>query len=105
MWVEAHVRTCFASDMPTFIINKGDSERGGILLKVNRFSEGISIYEQALNFDGHKMWRLLSNFEATAESDADAFLAKKRQYDMDIWILEIEDTKGHYSLDAPLSTF
>ncbi|MEX0298106.1 MAG: DUF1491 family protein [Kordiimonas sp.] len=105
MWVDAHVRTCFAADMPTFVVNKGDAERGGVLLKVNAFAAGISVYEQTLDFDGNKMWRQLATFEQAADRDADALIAKKRQYDSDVWVLEIEDVKGVYELDAPLSEF
>ncbi|MBL4837892.1 MAG: DUF1491 family protein [Kordiimonadaceae bacterium] len=104
-WVEAHVRTCFGADMPTFVVAKGDAERGGILLKVNCFQQGINLYEQAMDFDGNKMWRHLGAFEASAERDADMLLQKKRQFDADMWLLEIEDQKGIYTLDAPLSAF
>lgn len=105
MWVDAHVRTCFAADMPTFVVHKGDVERGGVILKINRFSGGISLYEQTLDFDGNKMWRQIGNYEAAAERDADAALMKKRSFDSDLWVLEIEDTKGIYELDAPVSEF
>lgn len=105
LWVDAHVRTCFAADMPTFVVNKGDAERGGVLLKVNRFAAGISLYEQSMDFDGNKMWRHVGDYDVAAERDADAALAKKRQYDTDLWILEIEDARGIYELDAPLSEF
>ncbi len=105
MWVDAHVRTCFAADMPTFVVGKGDAERGGVLLKVNAYAGGISVYEQALDFDGNKIWRQLGTYEQASERDADALIAKKRQYDSDVWVLEIEDVKGIYELDAPLSEF
>ncbi|MBL4639217.1 MAG: DUF1491 family protein [Kordiimonadaceae bacterium] len=104
-WVEAHVRTCFGADMPAFVVAKGDADRGGVLLKVNRFRDGICLYEQALDFDGNKMWRPLGAFSADAERDADMLLLKKRQFDSDIWLIEIEDQKGEYTLDAPVSEF
>lgn len=105
MWVDAHVRTCFTSDMPTFIVHKGDAERGGVILKINKFASGVSLYEQALDFDGNKMWRHLGDFDQAAERDADAILIKKRSFDSDLWVLEIEDAKGLYELDAPISDF
>ena len=51
------------------------------------------------------MWRLLKSFEGGLEREADALLAKKRQYDSDVWVLEIEDAKGLYKLDALVSSF
>jgi hypothetical protein len=105
LWVEAHVRQCFLADMPAFIVAKGDAERGNIILKINRFAGGITLYEQALDFDGNKMWRALGAFASDAERDADLILQKKRQYDPDIWIIEIEDGRENYTLDAPISEF
>ncbi|MBL4788177.1 MAG: DUF1491 family protein [Kordiimonadaceae bacterium] len=105
LWVEAHVRTCFAADMPAFVVAKGDADRGGVLLKVNQFSAGISLYEQTLDFDGNKMWRSAGCFGGDAERDADDAITKKRQYDSDLWVVEIEDTAQAYQLDAPISEF
>jgi len=105
LWVEAHIRQCFLADMPSFVVAKGDAERGGVILKLNRFRGGIQLFEQALDFDGNKMWRDIGEYNADAERDADAALAKKRQFDPDLWIIEIEDGRGEYELDAPISDF
>lgn len=105
LWVEAHLRQRFAAGMPSFVIAKGDADRGGVILKVNRFSHGITVFEQTLDFDGNKMWRKIGEFAANDEKSADQLLAKKRQYDPDIWLLEIEDHQARYSPDAPISDF
>jgi len=105
LWVEAHVRQCFLADMPAFVVAKGDAERGGVALKINRFDNGIALFEQSRDFDGQKIWRNIGEFAATEEADADAALQKKRQIDSDIWIIEIEDRRSLYELDAPLSEF
>ena len=80
-------------------------ERGLILLKINQFEKGVTLYEQALDFDGNRVWRNLGSFEAVNERDADALIAKKRDFDPDIWVLEIEDMKAAYEPDAPVSEF
>lgn len=105
LWVEAHVRQCFLDDMPAFVVAKGDAERGGVILKLNRFKGGIQLFEQALDFDGNKMWRAIGQYDADAERKADASLMKKRQYDPDLWVIEIEDGRHAYELDAPISEF
>jgi len=105
LWVEAHQRLCFARDMPAFVIAKGDLERGGVILKINRFKNGISLYEQTLDFNGNKMWRLLGEYSAADEENADAAAAKKRSYDPDVWLIEVEDGRSQYELDAPISDF
>ncbi len=105
LWIDAHVRTCFNNDMPAFIVAKGDSERGGILLKVNRFRQGVILYEQSLDFDGNRIWRRLGPDDGQEERDADAVVSKKRQFDPDLWVIEIEDGAGKYEPDAPVSEF
>ncbi|MFC3053722.1 DUF1491 family protein [Kordiimonas pumila] len=103
LWVEAHVRSCFIADMPAFVVARGDSDRGGVLLKINRFSAGISLFEQALDFDGNKVWRTVAEFSGTDERGADLRIAKKRGFDADLWVLEIEDHKALYQPDAPIT--
>ncbi len=105
LWIDAHLRTCFSADMPAFVVAKGDAERGGVLLKVNRFGDGVILFEQALDFDGNKQWRRLSPEAGEAEADADSRVAKKRQYDPDLWVIEIEDGRMRYVPDAPITAF
>ena len=105
MWVDAHVRQCFLDDTPAFVVAKGDAERGGVILKINRFSEGVQLFEQSLDFDGNKIWRRIGEYEAEHEREADMSVAKKRQFDPDIWVIEVEDNRSSYELDAPISEF
>ena len=102
LWVKAHIRTCFTKDMPAFVINKGDAERGGILLKIDQFSNGIILLEQAMDFDGRRIWRRLGGENPIIESEAAAIIAKRRSYDSDLWVVEIEDAKQCHSLDEPI---
>lgn len=103
LWIDAHMRTCFAAGLPAFVVAKGDAERGGVLLKVNRFSAGVMLLEQSLDFDGNRIWRQLGPEAGEAEADADARVLKKRQFDPDLWVIEIEDMAGTYVPDAPVS--
>ena len=44
-------------------------------------------------------------YVAIDERDADALIMKKRGFDPDLWVLEIEDAREQYELDAPISEF
>lgn len=100
LWIEAHIRTCFSLDCPAFVVARGDADRGGILLKLDRFGAGISLYERTLDFDGIRVWRQLMT--GADGPQAQAAIEKKRTFDEDLWVLEIEDLRGIYSLDAPV---
>lgn len=100
LWIDAHIRTCFAQDMPAFVLAKGDTERGGILLKIDQFDAGITLFERTLDFDGNRVWRqLLSGGDLQVAAEK---IAKKRSFDEDLWVLEIEDLRAVYEPDAPI---
>jgi hypothetical protein len=95
LWVDAHIRQCFLDDYPAFVVNKGDPERGGIILKIDRFDAGISIYERAVSFEGDVVWRPR---EVVDHMAAKEFIDKRLKFDTDCWVIEIEDPKGRYEL-------
>lgn len=102
LWIDAHIRSCFAQDMPAFVLARGDEERGGILLKIDRFGAGIQLLERTLDFDGNRVWRqLLVGGDGQAASEK---ISKKRSFDEDLWVLEIEDLRAVYAPDAPILT-
>ncbi len=100
LWVEAHIRTCFSLDYPAFVVARGDADRGGILLKLDRFDDGIFLYERTLDFDGNRVWRQLK--AGLDSANAQGVIDKKRSFDSDLWVLEIEDMRATYQLDAPV---
>ncbi|WP_262693496.1 DUF1491 family protein [Kordiimonas aquimaris] len=100
LWIEAHIRICFAADMPAFVVARGDSDRGGVLLKVDQFDAGITLYEKTMDFDGNAVWRCLYSGANTAEISEK--IAKKRDFDPDLWVLEIEDMRQTYQPDAAI---
>lgn len=100
LWIDAHIRTCFVADMPAFVVARGDNDRGGILLKVDQFAAGVSLYEKTIDFDGRRAWRLL--VKSGDAADVAARIAKKRDFDPDVWVIEVEDLRQRYILDAPI---
>lgn len=100
LWIDAHIRTCFAQDLPAFVLARGDAERGGVLLKIDQFDAGVTLLERTLDFDGNRVWRcLLKGGDAPSASEK---IAKKRSFDEDLWVIEIEDLRAAYQPDAPI---
>ena len=102
LWVEAHVKSCHLRDCPAFVLARGDYDRGGVLLKVDRFSEGVDLYEQTLDFDGNRVWRLLN--KGLEAPEASKRVARKQGFDPDLWVVEVEDLRQIYTPDAPVLT-
>lgn len=100
LWIDAHIRACFAQELPAFVLARGDAERGGILLKIDQFEAGVMLLERTLDFDGNRVWRrLLAGGDGPAASEK---IAKKRSFDEDLWVIEIEDLRAAYKPDAPI---
>jgi hypothetical protein len=85
--------------MPAFVIHKGDEERGGIIIKVDQFDNGIIIFERTTTFEGDTVWSKRGNEGGMEPSAAQQIIDKRLKFDSDCWVIEVEDMKGAYSLE------
>jgi len=99
--VQGWVRRCMAEGFMATVARKGDPDAGALLLKVNRFGQGCEVFSGVTGPSGEAGWLRGTGPAAVAERDADAYIARQTNYDPDLWVLEIEDPKGQFVLDAP----
>jgi hypothetical protein len=83
------------------VARKGDESAGALFLKVNRFKDGCDVFSGITRGDGDAAW-IRPLRAPVPEREADAYLDRQSRYDPDIWVLEIEDPKGVFSLDEPV---
>ena len=102
LWVSAQVRLCDRAFIPATIVRKGDPDAGVVLVKVNRFDQGVTVYAQASTMDDEPGWSRGTGLAAVSEPEADAYIARQVARDPDVWVLEIEDRKGAYKLDGKI---
>ena len=100
LWVSAQVRICDRAFIPATIVRHGNDEAGTVLVKINRFEQGVTVFAQASTLDGEPAWSRGTGPQPVTEAEADAYIARQVQYDPDVWVLEIEDRKGAYKLDG-----
>ena len=100
LWVMAQVRICDRNFIPAAIVRRGDSGAGTVLLKLNRFEEGVTVYTQASSTGEEPLWSRGTGPNPVSEAEADAYIARQVKYDPDVWVLEIEDRRGQYKLDG-----
>lgn len=100
--VQAWIRRCTARGLMATVACKGDPEAGALFIKVNRFGAGCEVFSGVTAPDGRPAWLRATGAEAVAEREADAYLERQRKYDPDLWILEIEDPRSEFVLDAPV---
>lgn len=102
IWVRAHIRRCEVAGVPAFVVAKGDETAGTVLVKVNRLGGGCEVFTPRTGLDGERRWLAGTGPAPVAETEADAYIARQRGYDPDLWVIEIEDRTGRHFLDEPV---
>jgi hypothetical protein len=100
LWVSAQIRLCDRAFLPATVVRRGDPDAGTVLIKVNRFEQGVTVYAQTNAFDEGPAWLRGTGPAPVPEAEADAYIARQVARDPDLWVLEIEDRKGEYRVDG-----
>ena len=72
------------------ILHKGDPESGSVLLFVGSRGRYVACLERVLGLDGHYAWRRAGPADSAESKEVAAFLAKRRQFDPDLWAVELD---------------
>ena len=99
IWVMAYIRRCFAQNIPAMVVRRGDETAGSVLVKLNRFESGCTVFERTFDMDGRRAWMRATGPELVTEAEADAWIAKQSAFDPDIWVIEVEDREGRHLLE------
>ena len=102
LWVQAQLRTCDINFIPAMVLRKGDQDSGSVLLKVNRFAGGCAVFVPITTIDGERGWMHGMKGGYVDERSCDDYIRRQTERDDDLWVLEIEDAKNQYELDAKL---
>ncbi len=99
IWVDALLRRVQLSGAFAFVVQKGDKERGDVLIKLARL-DGRAVYlartPMAIEEDSFD-W-LPKSEEWADEREVDQVIARRKQSDRDLWVIEIEDRDGRHFL-------
>jgi hypothetical protein len=102
LWLKALIRRCDLVAIPIAVLARGDADAGAILLKFNGGAAGCAILAQARGQDGELLWMRATGPTPVAEADADAYIARQRQRDPDIWVAEIETESAETVIDGKI---
>lgn len=95
LWVHATLRRCTVEGLFATVVHKGDDDAGTVLVKVNRGREaGCDVYTQVRDRDGQPAWLRATGAEPVPEDKADAYIARARDIDYDVWVIEVESRDG-----------
>jgi hypothetical protein len=102
IWVKALIRRCDIAAIGVAVVARGDGDAGAILLKLNGREDGCTVLAQARRADGAAVWLRATGAAPVAETDADAYIARQRGRDPDLWVIEIESGLPDSVLDMPV---
>ena len=95
-WVKAYMTRLRGMDIPAFLTSRGDATAGAVLVKINTLDGKAQAFQRSYDTDGNRIWVPLSE---GPDAEVEEALARQRQYDPDIWIIEVEDKQGRSLLD------
>jgi hypothetical protein len=102
IWVRAYLRRCQTEGIPVVIVRRGDDAAGAIFVCVDRLDGTVSLYGPApaglAGSETERQWIDCFAAGPVSRADAEAYLARQRAFDLDLWIIEIEDKAGRHFL-------
>jgi hypothetical protein len=97
IWVSAYLTRLRLADIPAFVVKRGDSTAGAVLVKLNTLDGRAVCYQRSFDLmTGKRQWVVLAEGH---EAAVDASLARQRGFDPDVWVIEVEDKQGRHLLD------
>lgn len=94
LFVQAHLRQCFARGLTAIVAHKGDAWGGAIIVKLNLLGPGCRLLSQTRDAAGEIAWLQVQKGDLMPEKEADAYIARQVARDPDLWVVEIEDKAG-----------
>lgn len=96
-WVRAYLTRLRLADIPAFVTSKGDANAGAVLVKQSPLNSTATAFHRSFDLQtGNRAWVILAQ---GPEPDVDATIARQRQFDPDLWVIEVEDRAGRHLLD------
>ena len=99
IWVSAYLTRLRLSEIPAFVVQRGDSTAGAVLIKLNTLDGQACCFQRSFDLmTGDRKWVVLTE---GADRDVEMSVAKQRSFDPDLWVIEVEDKQGRHLLDEP----
>jgi hypothetical protein len=102
IWVGAYLRRVNALAVPAMVARRGDGDAGAIFIKLNTLDGFAQVLRPAASgadeADEQRFWTPAFK-TPRAEAEAEIYLQRQREFDADMWIIEVEDRAGRHFLD------
>ena len=72
------------------VLAKGDAEAGAVLVILAEKGRKLRILERAMQGDGRYIWQDIGTQALGSTEETEKFLGKRRKFDPDIWLIELD---------------
>ena len=107
LWVHAYIRRCMGEGAFAAVVTHGDDDAGAVFIKVNRMDGSCRLLAPAPagldGADSERRWSARALERHESEEAVDARLARERDFDPDLWVIEVEDRAGRHFVDDVLA--
>lgn len=100
--VKALIRRCDMAAIGVAVTARGDADAGAILIKLTARDGSAVVLTQARNMAGEPVWMRATGEAPVAEAEADSYIARQRQRDPDLWVVEIDGAPPEGLIDEPI---
>ena len=94
IWVAALIRRAQLSGASAFVARKGEPDSGAVIVKIALLNGTARVWSSSYGREGQRRWMRATGADVVADADAEAYVARARSRDSDLWVIEIEDKDG-----------
>ena len=88
--IGALVRKAEAEGGFAAVLSRGDDSSGSVLVILTEKGTDPRIYERLLGADGAYSWQATLSPEKSNPLKLDEFLSRRRRFDPDLWVIELD---------------
>lgn len=104
LWVDALIRRVSLGGASAFVLQRGDAERGDVLVKLALLDRTARLFSPSMDMDGNRVFLdLVVQGVGPEEAVIDDYVVRARKRDSDLWVVEIEDRDGRHFLTEPVA--
>lgn len=94
IWVQALIRRAEVNGASGFVARKGEPDSGAVVVKVSPLNGTAVVWSSSYGAAGERRWIRATGPGFVADAEAEAYIARSRARDSDLWVIEIEDKAG-----------
>jgi hypothetical protein len=92
--VNALIRRVNSAGGFAMVMAKGEADAGTIMVILCHNGGNSDIYERMPNLEGARIWEFAQRFSREQAPELAQFLEKRRKFDSDLWIVELDIADG-----------